>query len=282
MGKPHLRSRAAAISTALAAGVAGALLPLGVAFDPSESKASGKSGGQKPTIVLVHGSFADGTSWEQVIERLQARGYNVIAPANPLRSLSGDAAYIRSVLDQTPGPIVLVAHSYGGAVITNAAAGSPNVKRLVYIDGFLPDVGEDALSLVGRDSQVATAIEGTSYPPFGAHDQEFTIRADVFHDVFSQDLDEKMAGAMWAAQRPTAAATFGEPTTAAAWKTIPASALIGRQDHVVSPDALRSMAERAHASVVEIDSSHVPMISQPDRVAEFIMESVEAATAAAS
>jgi pimeloyl-ACP methyl ester carboxylesterase len=231
----------------------------------------------KPTIVLVHGSFADASGWAGVIERLQSDGFPVIAPSNPLRSLSSDSAYIKSVLDKMSGPLVVAAHSYGGAVITNAAAENSNVKALVYIDGFLPDIGEDALHLAGEESQAASSIEPKPFPPFGPNDLDFYIRQDVFREVFAADVDEKTAEVMSASQRPAAAASFGEPTTATAWRTVPSWALIGRQDKIITPVALRSMAERAGATIVEIDASHVSMISHPEQVADLIETAAEAA-----
>jgi pimeloyl-ACP methyl ester carboxylesterase len=231
--------------------------------------------GVKPTVVLVHGAFADATGWSGVIERLQHDGYPVIAPANPLRSLSGDSAYIKSVLGQTPGPLVVVGHSYGGAVITNAAAGNTNVKALVYVDAFIPDVGENTLALAGTDSSLPPALEFKKFPPFGANDLDIYIKKDMFHAVFCADLPAKTAAIMAAAQRPTAAATGAEPTTAAAWKTIPSWALIGRQDRAITPDSLRFMADRAGATTEEIDASHVSMISHPDVAADLIEKAAE-------
>jgi pimeloyl-ACP methyl ester carboxylesterase len=224
----------------------------------------------KPTIVLVHGAFADASGWSGVIKRLQDDGYPVIAPANPLRSVSGDSAYIGSVLAQTPGPLVAVGHSYGGAVITNAAAGRPRVKALVYIDAFIPDVGEDTLHLAGADSLLPSALESRKFPPFGPNDVDFYINKGMFHEVFCADVSAETAAIMWASQRPAAARTGAEPTTAAAWKTIPSWALIGRQDRLITPDALRFMARRADATIREIDSSHVSMISHPGAVTALI------------
>jgi pimeloyl-ACP methyl ester carboxylesterase len=230
----------------------------------------------KPTIVLVHGAFADASAWSGVIGRLQKDGYPVIAPANPLRSLSGDSAYIASVLAQTPGPLVVVGHSYGGAVITNAAAGNANVRALVYVDAFIPAIGEDTLHLGGADSALPTAIEFKAFPPFGPNDVEIYVKKDRFRAVFAADVSAKTAAVMWASQRPLAVATGAEPTTAEAWRTIPSWAMIGRQDKTITPDALRSMATRAHAHTVEIDSSHVPMISHPDAVTGLIEKAAEA------
>jgi len=253
------------------------IVGLSLAFDPFGSPtASGSTRAEKPTVVLVHGAFADASGWEQVIERLQKDGYPVIAPANPLRSLSGDSEYLKSILDQIAGPIVLVGHSYGGAVITNAAAGNSNVKALVYIDGLIPDVGEDGIHLAGEGSQVPTSIVPKPFPPFGPNDLDFYIRQDVFREVFSADVSARTAAMMWASQRPAAAATLGELTTAAAWQTIPSWAMIGRQDRIITPDALRFLATRAGSTIVEINSSHVPMISHPNKVTDLINEAAAA------
>jgi pimeloyl-ACP methyl ester carboxylesterase len=230
----------------------------------------------KPTVVLVHGAFADATGWSGVISRLQKDGYPVIAPANPLRSLTSDSAYIASVLKQTPGPLVVVGHSYGGAVITNAAAGNPNVKALVYIDAFIPDVGEPTLSLAGKGSSLATAVEYKAFPPFGKNDIDVYIKKSMFHEAFCADVPAKQAALMWAAQRPAAAASGAEPTAAAAWKTVPSWALIGRQDRAITPDALRFMAKRAGSTIEEINASHVSMISHPDVAAALIEKAAKA------
>jgi pimeloyl-ACP methyl ester carboxylesterase len=254
-----------------------ALVALFAAATPARpGVAASKPDKPRPTIVLVHGAFADATGWSGVIRRLQADGYPVIAPANPLRSLSGDSAYISSVLQQTPGPLVVVGHSYGGAVITNAAAGNPNVKALVYIDAFIPDVGESTLSLAGKGSALETAVEYKAFPPFGPNDIDVYIKKAQFHEAFCADVSTKRAALMWAAQRPAAAATGAEPTTAAAWKSVPSWALIGRQDRAITPDALRFMARRAGATSVEINASHVSMISHPDAATELIERAAKA------
>jgi pimeloyl-ACP methyl ester carboxylesterase len=232
----------------------------------------------KPTIVLVHGAFADASSWTGVITRLQNDGYNVIAPANPLRSLSGDSSYIAGVLAQTPGPIVLVAHSYGGAVITNAAAGNPNVKALVYVDAFIPDVGENIFQLAGAGSGLAAALQFQGYPPFGQNDVEALIKPDMFQAVFAADLPAGTADAMAAAQRPLALAAGEEPTQAAAWKTIRSWDVIGLADNAITPDQQLKMAHRANAHITKIpDASHVSMISHPDAVTRVIEQAATAA-----
>jgi pimeloyl-ACP methyl ester carboxylesterase len=230
----------------------------------------------KPTIVLVHGAWADGSGWSGVIERLQADGYEAIAPANPLRSLSGDSAYLAGVLAQIPGPLVVVAHSYGGAVVTNAAAGNANVKALVYIDAFLPDVGENVLDLAGAGSLVGSSIVFRGYPPFGPTDGEAYITKEAFHETFAADVPAKQSAVLWAAQRPAAGATTGEPTTATAWKTIPSWALVGLEDRTITPEAQLFMARRAGAKITKIHSSHVAMISHPGAVTKLIEQAVKA------
>jgi pimeloyl-ACP methyl ester carboxylesterase len=259
----------------LIVGAAAVIAVIALAATGSVSASAAKTD-VRPTVVLVHGAFADASAWSAVIGRLQKDGYPVIAPANPLRSLSGDSAYIASVLAQTPGPLVVVGHSYGGAVITNAAAGNANVKALVYVDAFIPAIGEKTADLAGADSELPTAIEFKAFPPFGASDVDIYLKKDRFRAVFAADVPGKTAAVMWASQRPLAVATGAEPTTAEAWRTTPSWALIGLQDKTITPDALRSMATRAHAQTVEIDSSHVAMISHPDAVTSLIEQAAEA------
>jgi pimeloyl-ACP methyl ester carboxylesterase len=232
--------------------------------------------GPKPTIVLVHGAWADASGWAGVITRLKALGYPVVAPANPLRSLDGDAAYLRGVLAQIPGPLVVVGHSYGGAVITNAAAGNPNVKALVYVAAFIPAIGEDILHLTGAASQVPASIELKGYPPFGEGDVDVYLRQDAFRSVFAQDVPAPEAAVMAATQRPLAYAAGAGATTAAAWSTIPSWALVATQDRTITPDQERSMARRAGATIVEVPSSHVAMISHPREVTDLILRAVRA------
>jgi pimeloyl-ACP methyl ester carboxylesterase len=225
----------------------------------------------KPTIVLVHGAFADASGWLGVTERLQRAGYTVVAPANPLRSLYGDAAYIAGVLDQIPGPIVLVGHSYGGAVITNAAAGNNNVKALVYVDAFIPAVGEKVLDLAGTRSLLPSSLELQGYPPFSSTDVEAYIDPRKYPAVFAGDLPIDLARAMAASQRPLALLAGEQPTTAAAWQQIPSWDVIGMADKVITPAQQLMMATRAHAKVTEIPgASHVSMISHPGAVTAVI------------
>jgi pimeloyl-ACP methyl ester carboxylesterase len=224
----------------------------------------------KPTIVLVHGAWADSSGWSDVVRRLQKRGYRVLAPATPLRSLAGDAGYLASFLAQTPGPIVLAGHSYGGAVITNAAAGNANVKALVYINGFAPDIGEDTLHLAGADSLVPSSIEFKGIPPFGANDVDVYIKQENFRETFAGDLPEKVTDVLWATQRPVALAAGAGATTTTAWRTIPSWYLLARQDRTITPAAQRMMATRASSTIVEIDSAHLSMLSHPDAVSDLI------------
>jgi pimeloyl-ACP methyl ester carboxylesterase len=230
------------------------------------------------TVVLVHGAFADASSWAGVIPLLQAAGIAVLAPPNPLRGIAHDAAYIASVVSQIPGPVLLVAHSYGGAVITNAGSQADNVRGLVYVCAFIPDEGEtlQALAAQATDSQVLPALRPMPYPTAApaAPDNEFTIDPAAFHDVFCADLPAAQAAIMAVSQRPLAGVGFGEPTRQPAWKTRPTWAIISPHDIVIGPSGERAMAERSGAAITVIDGSHVVMLSQPRAVADVIRSAV--------
>jgi pimeloyl-ACP methyl ester carboxylesterase len=226
--------------------------------------------GAKPTIVLVHGAWADASGWSGVIDRLQKDGYTVLAPANPLRSLSGDAAYIAGVLARIQGPIVLVGHSYGGAVITNAAADNQNVRALVYVDAFIPDIGENILQLAGQGSLIQQSIELRGYPPFGPNDAEAYLKPSMYGETFANDLPSKQAAVMAAEQRPIALAAGSAPTEATAWKRTPSWAVVGLDDHTITPAQQLFMAHRASSTITELHASHVSMISHPDAVTRVI------------
>ena len=235
----------------------------------------------KPTIVLVHGSWADASSWTEVVKRLQQEGYQVLAPPNPLRSLSGDAEYIRTFLSTVPGPIVLVGHSYGGAVITNAATGNPNVKALVYVDAFAPDEGEPVLALLGPDSALAVADPTTvfdlrPYPGAPAGDFDVYLKPEVVVNSFAPDLPKRDALAIAATQHPLVFSAGLEPSGVPAWKTIPSWYLIGTEDLIIPEAQQRFMAERAGAEIVEVKASHVSLISKPNAVAQLILAAAEA------
>jgi pimeloyl-ACP methyl ester carboxylesterase len=231
----------------------------------------------KPTIVLVHGAFADASGFGAVITRLQRRGYTVIAPANPLRGPASDAASVASVLKSIGGPIVLVAHSYGGAVISEAATEVANVKALVYINALALDEGESNLDITNRfPNQFVDALLPRPFSlPDGTQGTDLYVDPAKFHALFAPDLPARTAAQMASAQRPLSLAAAQEKETAPAWKTVPSWYLVGRQDKVISPVAQRFMAKRAHAHTLEIDSSHVSYISHPGAVTKLILRAAQ-------
>jgi pimeloyl-ACP methyl ester carboxylesterase len=235
--------------------------------------------GSRPTVVLVHGAFADASSWNGVVERLQAEGIQVTAPANPLRGISIDSAYIASLLDQIPGPVPAVGHSYGGAVITNAATNANNVVGLVYVSAFAPDEGERLIENDSKDSVLNTALMPLQYPTGQGQETavEFAIDPEKFHDAFAADLPAEQTAVMAATQRPVAELAFSEPNGEPAWKNLPSWAVVASGDKAAGSDVVRSMAERAGATITEADGSHVIMMSQPQVVAEAILNALAAA-----
>jgi pimeloyl-ACP methyl ester carboxylesterase len=231
----------------------------------------------KPTIVLVHGAWADGSSWDGVTRALQAQGYTVLVPPNLLRGLTDDAAYIASFLAQrTSGPVVLVGHSYGGAVITNAGAAG-DVRALVFVNAFMPDEGETVVQILeGSNSALGVADPTTifdiaGYPgaPEGA--AEVFLKPEVVHSSFAQDLPEADRWTIVASQRPASLVANVTPSGAPAWKTLPSWAVIGTDDRVIPVDVLRRMAERAGSTVSELPASHVSMVSHPDAAVDAIV-----------
>ncbi|MET7855025.1 alpha/beta hydrolase [Streptomyces avermitilis] len=232
----------------------------------------------KPTVVLVHGAFADASSWNGVAERLERRGYTVMAPANPLRGLHNDATYIASILDSIKGPIVLAGHSYGGAVISTAAAGNPRVKSLVYVSALMPDVGESGMSLSAKfPSELGTATKSVPYRAGGVSGTDLYLKPDRLHQVFAADLPESTTRLMAVTQRPVATTAFSEKAEAAAWKHIPSWFLVAKQDKAINPDQERFEAKRAGSHTVEINSSHVAMIAHPEAVADLVLQAATAA-----
>ncbi|GAA3794530.1 alpha/beta fold hydrolase [Streptomyces chiangmaiensis] len=235
----------------------------------------------KSTVVLVHGAFADSSSWNGVIERLQHDGYPVVAPANPLRGLASDADYLSSFLKSVDGPIVLVGHSYGGAVISQAAAGNPEIKALVYIAAFIPEEGESALGLSNKfpGSTLGPTLNPVPFPlPGGGSGTDLYIKADKFHDQFAADVPTPVTDLMAATQRPVAASALEEKATQAAWKTIPSFSLIATDDYNIPPAAQRFMAERARAHTAEVKASHAVSVSQPGAVTRLIEQAAYPAT----
>jgi pimeloyl-ACP methyl ester carboxylesterase len=233
-----------------------------------------------PTVVLVHGAFADAGSWAGVIKALQAAGVKVQAPANPLRSVSGDAAYIASVVTQIPGPVLLVGHSYGGAVISVAAPQAKNVVGLVYVAAFIPDEGESiqALAEQATDSLLGPALRPAQFPMGEGEEPGVELYVDPaqFHEVMAADLPEEDAAVLAASQRPASAASFGEPLGPVGWKSLPTWAAISPHDLAIGPAGERLMAERSGAEIVEIDGSHLLMISQSQAVADLIQTALQA------
>ena len=238
--------------------------------------------GSEPTVVLVHGAFADGSSWNGVIERLQAEGVRVTAPAIPLRGIFIDSAYINSLIDQIPGPVLAVGHSYGGAVITNAATNTDNVVGLVYVAAFAPDEGERLSEIEddSKDSVLNSTLMPLQYPT--GQDQETAVELAIdpekFHDAFAADLPEEQTAVMAATQSPVAASAFSEPNGEPAWKKLPSWAVVATGDKAAGADVVRSMAERAGAEITAAEGSHVIMVSKPQVVAEAILTAVAAAT----
>jgi pimeloyl-ACP methyl ester carboxylesterase len=230
------------------------------------------------TVVLVHGAFADASGWAGVIERLQARGLHVTAPVNPLRGISIDSAYMASFLNQIPGPVLAVAHSYGGAVITNAAARANNVVGLVYVAGFAPDEGERLLDIESnsRDSVVLSALLPLKYPTGQGAEMavEFAIDPAKFQDAFAADLPAEQTALMAATQRPISELAFSEASGVPAWKTLPSWAVVATGDKTIGTDAVRSMAKRAGATITEVEGSHVIMVSQPQAVTDVILTAI--------
>ena len=228
--------------------------------EPSSAPASAK-----PTVVLVHGAWADSSSWSSVIEQLRKDGYPVRAIANPLQGLTSDTAYVSSYLSTIDGPVVLVGHSYGGAVITNSAASDPDVKALVYIAGFIPAKGETVGELAAQSSPaiplISTAVpDGTDVSIDPAH----------FRDVFAGDVDQTTAADLAAVQRPANTKAVTDASVQEAFRTIPSWSLITRQDHAIAPDLQRSMSQRAGAHTEEVNASHAVMISHPATVTHII------------
>jgi pimeloyl-ACP methyl ester carboxylesterase len=238
--------------------------PLGRASDTGEDS--------KPSIVLVHGAFADGSGWRHVIPLLENDGFTVTAVQNSLTSLADDVATTRRVIEAQKGPVVLVGHSYGGAVITAAASGSTNVKALVYIAAFAPDTGDSLGSLL--KSKAPSDIGPALVADAGGF---LSIDRAKFHDVFAKDVSESEARIMAASQKPIFGAIFETPVGTAARKSIPSWYLVASEDRAINPDLQRFMAKRMSATTAEVKASHVPFITHPKEVAKIINAAANAA-----
>ncbi|MDT0477508.1 alpha/beta hydrolase [Streptomyces sp. DSM 41014] len=232
-----------------------------------------------PTVVLVHGAFADAASWSGVVAELQSRGVPVVAPPNPLRGLACDAAYVASVAEQIDGPVVLVGHSYGGAVITVAGA-AENVVGLVYVAAYVLAEGESVGELQGRfpESPLGASLVQWAYPlPEGGTAVEVSVAADAFPSVVAADVPADVTRVLAATQRPLAASAFTETAAAAAWRTRPSWALVAGADRAVNPEVERFGARRAGATTVEIEgASHAVTVSRPAEVAALVIDAVRA------
>ena len=277
------------IATALLA-VAGLLAATTQAASAHSSRpqAFAWDGGPKPVIVLEHGAWADASSWAAVIARLQAAGFTVYAPPNPLRGLPQDSAYLQDFLTQNTAlagqPIVLVGHSYGGAVITNAAVNNSEVKALVYVDAFIPDQNETLAQLVS--AQPGSCLAGNPpdifnlvpYPGAPAGDVDTYIKQNLVPGCFASGLPASQAAVIAATQRPLAASTLGEPSGPPAWKTIPSWDVIGTADRVLPPAEQIFMAKRAGAHIARVNAGHLSMIADPGVVAQVIEQAAQAAS----
>ena len=232
------------------------------------------------TVVLVHGAFADASSRTDVCELLQAKGIPVMAPANPLRGIAFDSDYIRSYIKQIPGPVLAVGHSYGGAIITNAATDVDNVVGLVYVAAFAPDEGQvlGEIETGSTDSVLNTALVPLQFPSGNGAETavEFAINPEKFHATFASDLPAAQSAMMAATQRPVAESAFGEKSGPPAWKQKPSWAVVATGDKAAGADVVRAMAEHAGAKITEVEGSHVIMISQPAAVVDVIVTAIGA------
>lgn len=275
----NIRKRRGLLGLATAAAVA-LVAVIGVAAPATAepAPAARPTAGPKPTIVLVHGAFADSSGWNLVAPALQADGYPVIAFSNPLRGVQYDSQYLRDFLSTIEGPVVLVGHSYGGALITNAATGNSNVKSLVYVAAYALDEGESvaaANTLGGGHAVITDHLVIRPFPGAAEGDADAYIDPASFPDLFAQDVPKIVAKTMAAAQRPGSFASLITPSGVPAWKSIPSWYMVAKQDRIIPPEAERAMAARANATTVEVDSSHVPMISKPLSVIALIKQAAK-------
>jgi len=247
---------------------------LALVFAAVTPAAASHPSGTKPTVVLVHGSWADGSSWQKVTNRLLDDGYTVRVPPNPLRSLTTDSATIRDFLATLSGPIVLVGHSYGGAVVTNAATGNPNVKALVYVDGFAPAKGETTFPLAGAGSALAvdpaTVFDFVPYPGAPARDVDLYLKHDTFVNSFASGVPRRQAEQLYPSQRPLALGAGNDPSGRPAYTSIPSWYVLGTRDLIITPAAQLFMATRAHSKITRIPAGHLGLITKPGPITKVI------------
>jgi len=272
--RPRRRSLMVASVLALVVG----LFALGAGGSAGANSRSDRS--PRPTIVLVHGDWADGSSWTSVIKRLQDRGFTVVAPPNPLRGPAADAAYLASYLRTISGPIVLVAHSYGGFVATNAATGNTNVKALVYIDAFIPDEGETLGGLTAGSGSCVDDSAFNAVPFDGGVDLYLRWEPNPpypgFTECFANGVGPKTAAVLAAVQRPAALAQYGEPSGPPAWKTIASWSLIGTLDNVIPRALQEEMSTRAGARISRVRAGHLSLVTRPGDVTKVISSAIDA------
>ena len=267
------------VIAAVIAAIAGLLISLSQVASARTAEAAAAGDGPKPSIVLVHGAWADTSSWDGVIKRLQADGYTVYAPSNRLRGLPYDSAYLADFLHSISGPIVLVGHSYGGAVITNAATGDPQVKALVYVDAFAPAQGQTLAQLLASSPgscAVPASLTVVPFPgaPSGVGDAY--IKQSVFPSCMANGLPATQARVLAATQRPIATIALTQESGVPAWQTIPSWAVVGTADHAIPLALQLAMANTAHAHITTVDAPHLAMISDPGTVTSVILHAVRA------
>jgi pimeloyl-ACP methyl ester carboxylesterase len=240
----------------------------------------GRPAAAKPTIVLVHGAWADSSSWSGVISRLQRDGYPVLADPNPLRGLASDAAYLSAFIQQrTTGPVVLVGHSYGGAVITDAATADPTVKALVYVDAFAPAQGESVLGLqstVPGGPDPGSLFDTVVYPGAPAGDADLYLKTPVVLQDFASGLPAAQAEEIAVTQRPVTLSALTAPSSAPAWKTIRSWYVLGTQDKIIAPSLQLMMAQRAHSRITRVAAGHLSLITAPGVVTSVIVAAARA------
>jgi pimeloyl-ACP methyl ester carboxylesterase len=261
--------------------IAALIIPLSQIASAQATTRAVPSGGPKPTIVLEHGAWANTASWDAVIQRLQADGYTVEAPPNPLQGLPYDSAYLADFLHSISGPIILVGHSYGGAVITNAATGDSQVKALVYVDAFAPAQGQTLAQLLAAypgSCAVPANLTVVPFPGAPAGVGDAYIKQSVFPSCMANGLPAAEAQVQAATQAPIATIALTQPTGVPAWKTIPSWAVVGTADHAIPPALQLAMAENAHARITEVHAPHLSMISDPGVVTSVILQAVRATT----
>ncbi|MDF1605454.1 alpha/beta hydrolase [Nocardioides sp. YIM 152315] len=257
-------------------------LTLGTATVPIAAEASGaERGGKEPTIVLVHGAWADASSWSRVVRRLQSDGYPVLAPANPLRSLASDSAYLDAILETIDGPIVLVGHSYGASVITHAATGDPDVRALVFVNGSVPAEGETVAELAGPKSALSVPDPTTIFDVVPAQlpptpESDVYLKRSTFLKSFATGLGRAKAKTLWATQRPVTLGALNEPSGTPAWDTIPSWYLIGTKDLVIPATAQHEMAVKTGSTIARFKAGHLDLISDPGAVTRVITAAVRA------